>query len=99
MTVTRLVVALISVLSLSTGALAVDLGRENVVDTEVVEAKATVKKYQEMRKLCSVSLGASRRDCFAALHDANSEYKEAKKMLAALKGRSEPSLHLVTYAE
>lgn len=94
MTVTRLFVALISVLLFSSGALAASIERQ-----DVVSAKATVKKYQELRKLCAVSRGLSRKDCFSELNDANGEYKDAKKTLADLKGQGEENLHLVTYAD
>lgn len=94
MLTTRAVVVLFTVFCFSVNASGSELNR-----AEVSEAKATIKKYQELRKLCAISKGMARKECFSALRDANQEYKAAKSIVAELKADDGVNLHLVSSVE
>lgn len=89
---TRSVVVFLSVLFVSLGVFAGELER-----SDLQEAQATVKRYQELRKICAVSRGLARKDCFSALRDANPEYKDAKSLLAEQNVDGDANHHFVTY--
>lgn len=71
---------------------------EQAFNMDLSSAERVVNQYRELRKLCIVSSADDRKACFRTLNSANSDYREAKAVLAAKTAEQADQDYLVRFS-